>query len=214
MIRVRRLPPRIPVGKVYELEYQPENDPDAGWHGITRSPIKFVAPVLGLSGAHAFLEDADRTWDQGGGVQWAAQVQESPRPIGSWDAAPIPPQVGWGWLVAHVPLLALAVILLMVSLNGPELDGPVIDIGGGFAVINLFGLGLPWTLAAMPVAIGMGDAHGDVWFAVPAIAPAVLNLALHLGYRTWRARAIRNGNVPAVGARIRKSLDALRWMRE
>lgn len=47
VIRIRRLPPRIPVGKVYELEYRPQGDPDRGWHGVTREPVEYLAPVLG-----------------------------------------------------------------------------------------------------------------------------------------------------------------------
>ena len=95
---------------------------------------------------------------------------------------------GWGWLAAHVVLLApclLTYYLTWEDMGAPG-DGAV---GVGGIATPLIPLGLPWNIPAII------DPDRVAYTAEPMpslyyLGPAVLNLILHLAYRVrrWRRR--------------------------
>jgi len=65
--RIRRVAPRFPIGRVYELEIL---DNDAIKRITTWSPLSVLEPLLGVGDAWSLIDAANRAWDgeQGGWV--------------------------------------------------------------------------------------------------------------------------------------------------
>lgn len=196
MIRIRRLRPRIPVGKLYELEHRPHDDPEGGFHGITRSPVDYLAPIVGSPAASAAVLDADREWGQGS-THWAVELDEALRT--EWDPrdAPSMPWVGWWVLIPHVALFTLGLWTYLDSAT--SLDNEDNGMGAGIAwLMVLAPLGLPWSIAAfigIPAVRSEGtdtdSPNDDVGMLLLVIVPAAINLVLHVAYRYRRSRNIR-----------------------
>lgn len=197
VIRIRRLPPRIPVGKVYELEYRPEGNPEEGWHGVTREPIEYLAPVLGEDRSRVAVAEADREWIRGS-THWAVERDE--HRVGEdegWSVhwgppvTAVVPRVGWWWLITHLLLLILGVwaYLDAVANADPAADG--MDVGIGY-IISVFPLGLPWSVAVFFALSASTASLEDPLLLTLGIGPGVLNLVLHALYRWRRARNMRD----------------------
>lgn len=69
MIRVRRVRPKLPIGRAYEVEIQHEDGSTETQ--ITRSPRSVLAPTLGVGDLWAVIDAADRNWDGSAGA-WAS----------------------------------------------------------------------------------------------------------------------------------------------
>lgn len=199
MVRVRRLRPRIPIGKLYELEYRPNGDPDAGFHGITRSPVDYLAPVLGSAAAAAAVREADRQWDAGS-THWVREWDEDERPVGdAWDPRDdgVMPRVGWWLLVPHLVLLVVGAWSYLYESAGSRYDDNGMAEGITY-VIFLVPLGLPWSVVAffaVPALNSTDDGpspNNDPEILALVLVPAVLNLVLHVLYRWRRHRSVQS----------------------
>ena len=78
MIRIRRVPQRLPIGRLYEVELQPAGEPQPQLKRTTRSPVALIEPVLGVGDAWSFIDEADRQW-AAGHRGWAVEFEEGPR---------------------------------------------------------------------------------------------------------------------------------------
>ncbi len=72
MIRIRRVRPRIRVGRVYEIETDASN---LRQRRITRAPVRMLEPLVGVGDAWSFREAADRVWAEGN-TGWAVEFEE------------------------------------------------------------------------------------------------------------------------------------------
>lgn len=77
MIRVRRVRQVVPIGRRYEVEYQPRDAPYSGWRHVTRAPVGLLEPIMGIGDAWSFVIEADRQWDRGS-TGWAVEFEEHP----------------------------------------------------------------------------------------------------------------------------------------
>ena len=75
MIRIRRAPQRLPIGRLYEVELQPAGEPERHSRRTTRSPVSLIEPILGVGDAWSFVTEADRQWDAGY-RGWAVEFEE------------------------------------------------------------------------------------------------------------------------------------------
>lgn len=200
MIRIRRIAARVPLGRVYEVEYRPNGGTrDDGFYGATRMPTGYLESVLGLEQALAVVREADWQWRLGDRSQWAVEFDESTSrsettapsfslgPLRARRLAPLSDGVGWLRLTAHIPIVALVVAAFV--------DGEVGYDAAAGANINLAGLpllalGLPWSLLYIAALPWLYDARTAVWIAA-AIGPAAANLLLHTVYRIARWRRLR-----------------------
>lgn len=82
MIRIRRIPQRIPLGRLYELELRQAGSAVAT-HRTTRAPVSVLEPVLGVGDAWSLVLAADRRWSMGD-RGWV-EFDESPAPGLSHD---------------------------------------------------------------------------------------------------------------------------------
>jgi hypothetical protein len=64
MIRIRRIPQRIPIGRLYELELGRPQDA-AAKHRKTRAPVSVLEPLLGVGDAWSIVDAANRRWQVG-----------------------------------------------------------------------------------------------------------------------------------------------------
>lgn len=184
--------PRFPIGRLYELEYEPLEDREAGFLGVTRCPIDFVEPVLGKKRTRAFIEQADREWSEGGvdrGTDWVVERG------GDLRASGVAARVGWGWLIAHAVVFVVCLLLYIPAWRDNEQFTPTGDayLGTsrvwGFMFLFL-PIGLPWSFLAFPLVVE------EPFFGVASVTPAALNLALHVRYRRRRARSVRSIGAP------------------
>lgn len=66
--RIRRVAPRFPIGRVYEVEIPS----DQGVERITtRSPLSVLDPLLGVGDAWCLIDAANRCWDSDDG-EWVS----------------------------------------------------------------------------------------------------------------------------------------------
>lgn len=78
VIRIRRVPSRLPVGHVYEV--------DMALHGMprsykrTRTPNWLLEPIVGTGDAWDFVREADRQW-AAGNPGWAVDFDEGLIPL-------------------------------------------------------------------------------------------------------------------------------------
>ena len=75
MIRIRRVPSRIPFGRAYEVELAPHGSQETPTRRITRAPNSLLEPLLGVGDAWSFVDEADRQWSHGQ-VGWAVEFEE------------------------------------------------------------------------------------------------------------------------------------------
>ena len=78
VIRIRRVPARLPIGHLYEI--------DMTLHGMprnykrTRTPNWLLEPILGSCDASDFVREADRQW-AAGNTGWAVDFDEGLIPL-------------------------------------------------------------------------------------------------------------------------------------
>lgn len=77
MIRLRRIPTRIPFSRLYEVEVD-------GDRRVTRAPLEVLEPRLGVGDAWSFIVEADRQWSRGS-HEWAVEFEAAPGPTPSHD---------------------------------------------------------------------------------------------------------------------------------
>ena len=77
MIRIRRVPSRVPVGHVYEVEVAPHGMPRH--YKRTRTPSWLLEPILGRGDTWDFVCEADRQWASGN-TGWAVEFEEGTLP--------------------------------------------------------------------------------------------------------------------------------------
>jgi hypothetical protein len=75
MIRVRRVPSKIPFSRLYEVEIAPHGWPETARSHITRAPNSVLEPLLGVGDAWSFVKEADRQW-AAGNRGWAVEFEE------------------------------------------------------------------------------------------------------------------------------------------
>jgi hypothetical protein len=75
VIRIRRVPSRIPFGRAYEVELTRRGSQEAPTRRITRAPNSLLEPLLGVGDAWSFVDEADRQWSHGQ-VGWAVEFEE------------------------------------------------------------------------------------------------------------------------------------------
>jgi hypothetical protein len=75
VIRIRRVPQRLPIGRLYEVELDPTGEPERKTRRTTRGPLSVIQPVLGVRDAWSFIDEADRQWDAGQ-RGWAVEYEE------------------------------------------------------------------------------------------------------------------------------------------
>jgi hypothetical protein len=141
----------------------------------------------------SLVREADWQWMQGR-TDWAVQFDESggdrfrssaPR----FGLAPLGKGVGWGWLVAHVVLVGAFIAGFVDAAVGFDPDDGA-NIGAGLMLLPLLAQGLPWSLPFIVNPYQFDDSPTALWLVV-SIGPALLNVALHAGYRILRWRRIR-----------------------
>lgn len=66
MIRLRRMRPRFPIGRLYEVEIPNGAGAD---RVVTRSPLSVLDPRLGVGDAWALIDAANRAWNGSSG-EW------------------------------------------------------------------------------------------------------------------------------------------------
>jgi hypothetical protein len=187
VIRLRRLRTRFPWRRLYELEYQPLGDPDSGWLAVTRSPLYSLLPCLGIGDAWSFVHEADRQL-RDGNTDWAVEFEER-APLDVQPRRPKPLRVGWGWLVAHATVVVLMLMGYYTADIGVEPEDGA-NIGKGLMAMTLFLPGLPWSIATWDETWGNDD-EADLRFELFAFTPAVVNVAIHLGFRLYVWRRIQ-----------------------
>jgi len=69
MIRLRRVTPRVPLGRVYEIDLGEEGG--SARRIVTRSPLSVLDPRLGVGDAWAVIDAANRAWDGSEG-EWVS----------------------------------------------------------------------------------------------------------------------------------------------
>jgi hypothetical protein len=77
MIRIRRVPSKIPFypfSRLYEVEVAPRGRPEAAQRRVTRAPVAFLEPILGVGDAWSFVDEADRKW-AAGNRGWAVEYE-------------------------------------------------------------------------------------------------------------------------------------------
>lgn len=75
MIRVRRVPSRIPFSRRYEVEIATHGWPETARIHVTRVPNSVLEPILGVGDAWSFVKEADRQWAVGN-RRWAVEFEE------------------------------------------------------------------------------------------------------------------------------------------
>lgn len=75
MIRVRRIPSRIPFSRLYEVEIALHDWPETARQHVTRAPNTVLEPILGVGDAWSFVKEADRQW-AAGNRGWAVEFEE------------------------------------------------------------------------------------------------------------------------------------------
>jgi hypothetical protein len=75
MIRIRRVPSRVPFSRLYEIELAAHGRRQSGGRHVTRTPKAVLEPILGVGDAWSFVEEADRQWDAGR-RGWAVEFEE------------------------------------------------------------------------------------------------------------------------------------------
>lgn len=75
MIRIRRVPTRVPFSRVYEVEIAPHGWPETAKCHRTKTPNAVLEPILGVGDAWSFVQEADRQWDAGN-RGWAVEFEE------------------------------------------------------------------------------------------------------------------------------------------
>ena len=70
MIRLRRIPSRIPIGRLYEIDVD-------GNRSATRSPVSILEASLGAGDAWSLVDEADRQYASGNRV-WAVEFDGVP----------------------------------------------------------------------------------------------------------------------------------------
>jgi hypothetical protein len=75
MIRIRRVPSKIPFSRAYEVELSPHGWPEGIRRHVTRSPNSILEPILGVGDAWSFVHEADRQW-AAGNRGWAVEFEE------------------------------------------------------------------------------------------------------------------------------------------
>jgi hypothetical protein len=75
MIRIRRLPSKVPFSKLYEIEIAPHGWPETARSHLTRGPSSVLLPLLGVGDAWSFINAADRQWTAGN-RGWAVEFEE------------------------------------------------------------------------------------------------------------------------------------------
>lgn len=75
MIRIRRVPSRLPFTRRYEVEVAPRDWPANARRQVTGTPRAVLEPLLGVGDAWSFVEEADRQWDAGN-RDWAVEFEE------------------------------------------------------------------------------------------------------------------------------------------
>lgn len=78
MIRIRRIPSKFPLSRVYEVEISPHGWPEGAQRHVTRSPNALLEPILGVGDAWSFVREADRQWANGK-RDWAVEYEEDPQ---------------------------------------------------------------------------------------------------------------------------------------
>lgn len=78
MIRIRRIPSKFPFFRLYEVELSPHGWPEGTRRHVTRSPNSHLEPILGVSDAWSFVQEADRQWANGK-RGWAVEYEEDPQ---------------------------------------------------------------------------------------------------------------------------------------
>lgn len=87
-------------------------------------------------------------------------------------------------LIVHAALVGvLLLVFAALALAGDPADGA--NIGAGIALLPILVLGLPWSIPAW-AAPDWAQGLGPVLWAVVALGPAVLNVALHAAVRRLR----------------------------
>jgi hypothetical protein len=67
----------VPIGRKYEVQYEPRLDGREGWRRTTRAPVGVLQPLLGTGDAWSFVKAADAAWDKGE-RGWAVEFEEEP----------------------------------------------------------------------------------------------------------------------------------------
>lgn len=75
MIRIKRVPSRIPFSRLYEVQIAPHGRPETATTHVTRAPNAVLAPILGVGDAWSFVKEADREWSAGS-RGWAVEFEE------------------------------------------------------------------------------------------------------------------------------------------
>lgn len=60
MIRIRRVPQPLPIGRPYETEVRPRAAGERGWRRVSRSPVGLREPITGVGDAWSFVREANR----------------------------------------------------------------------------------------------------------------------------------------------------------
>ena len=77
VIRIRRVPARLPLGHVYEVEVATHGMPRN--YKRTRTPNWLLEPILGRADTCEFVQEADRSWARGE-TDWAIEFDEDSLP--------------------------------------------------------------------------------------------------------------------------------------
>jgi hypothetical protein len=76
MIRLRRIKPRFPIGRLYEVEIPNDAGVD---RVVTRSPLSILDPRVGVGEAWALIDAANRLWDGDSG-EWVTLYDQGSSP--------------------------------------------------------------------------------------------------------------------------------------
>lgn len=74
MIRLRRIKPRVPIGRLYEVEVPSGAGVD---RVVTRSPLSVLEPRLGVGDGWALIDAANQMWSGSSG-EWVTLYDQGP----------------------------------------------------------------------------------------------------------------------------------------
>ena len=77
LIRIRRVPSRLPLTRRYEIELAPHGWPESARRQLTNRPNAVLEPLIGMGDAWSFIQEADRQW-AAGHQGWAVEFEEEP----------------------------------------------------------------------------------------------------------------------------------------
>jgi hypothetical protein len=75
VIRIRRIKPRLWLGRVYEIETDPVDPSTSRQRRVTRAPVRLLGPLVGVGDAWSLRDAADRAWAEGN-TGWAVEFED------------------------------------------------------------------------------------------------------------------------------------------